>query len=304
MNTKQQLQTLNQVVYSRIQSLELPNPLRERILNEELPQHQRDYLIPLCYSLSPAFGEIDEEDQITISTAIFLGAMGIYLLDPILDLQMTGSEIKSPLCDSILAISASQQLLNEVIPAKSRFWNKFQERLRDHFHEVSLSSVKKTGKKAWNQAAYHELLKFKYSLLYLPLDALFHLTNEKAKTNYYYLREALFYFTIGFNIPNEIIGFTSDTTLGLKNYAWVHLSEYLENENLDKRLFTAEELHKLIYLSGIATALYDEALEAFDECLSTVKPMNLPLFERIVHERIKVTIKEKEAINTYLQNIS
>jgi len=304
METKQQLQTLSHAVISRIQSIGLPKTLRDHVLAEDVLRNHRGYLIPLCYALSPAFGKLEHDEQVTICTAIFLGAMGVYALDPVLDLQITGPGVKKPISDSFLLISASQHLLSEVIPPKSRFWKKYQERLKDHFLEIELSEVSESDQREWNQAAYHELLKFKYSLFYLPLDILFHLTGERAKTNYYYLREAFFQFTIGFNIPNEIVGFTSDSSLGLKNYAWVRLAEYLDKEKLDKHLFTTEELHKLIYLSGIATELYDEALQAFEECLSIVKPMKLPLFEKIVNDRIKVTFKEKEALKTYLQNIS
>lgn len=304
MKTKQELLTVSQQVIDRIKSTGLPRPLLEKITDVTLVKKQSSYLIPFCYALTPAFGAIEEDVQITINAAIYLGAMGVYALDPVLDLQVSGEQVKNPITDGFLLISTSQQLLNEVIPSKSRFWKKYQARLLDHFKEASVNRMDSSDKNGWNQAAYHELLKLRYSLLYLPLDILFHLTGESSKTNYYYLSESLFHFTVGFNIPNEIVGFTSDSNLGLKNYAWIPLSEYLEKENLDRRLFSFEELHKIMYLTGIATQLYDEALAAFDDCLAIIRPLNLPLFEKIVHKQVKKTIKEKEGLISYLQNIS
>jgi hypothetical protein len=304
METKEQSLSFSKQVIRRITCTDLPKSLLEKIISDDVVEKQSIHLIPFCYSLTPAFGAVEPEDQITISAAVYMGAMGVYTLDPVLDLEISGNDINHPVSEAFLLISTSQQLLNEVIPPHSRFWKKYQTRLLDHFKETTANRRVSATDTDWNQSTYYDLLRLRYSLLYLPLDILFHLTGETSKANYYHLGEALFHFTIGFNIPNEIIGFASDSKVGLKNYAWVRLSEFLEKEHLDPGQFSLEELHKIVYLTGIATELYDEALAAFNQCLSIIRPLNLPLFEKIVHHQIKKTIKEKEGLTSYLQNIS
>jgi hypothetical protein len=278
----------------------LPEPIRSYVLRQELIQTQEKLFLCIAQAFVPAFPGVNPTEQIKVNALIYLGARGIYEADPVLDNQVEGKSIHDPLMRSQFCTMEAVRILSGLFPADSPFWPQYYARYADHFDELKESG--QTDKKL-GQDAYTSLLAKKYALLYLVLDTWHYLTDQKNKQAYEDLQQAVAWFTIGYNIPNEIRGLKTDLETHVNNYAYWRLLELLPEMGLSAADFDQEELHKLVYVSGLAERMLTESLAAFEQTMTVANQYDLNLFKQIVLSRMESNQKEMDVLQEELSLI-
>jgi hypothetical protein len=292
-------QTIQSVIYT-IRTSALPDPIKEWLTGKERVQSQKALFLCFAQALVPAFGKLDKSSQIRLNTLVYLGASGIYEADKVYDIQVEGPDIQTPLIQSHFCLVESQRILAGLFGEKSSFWNIYYQRYWDHFQEL------KQSKCIHSRLDYHEyknLLRHKYALLYLVADILHHLSNCQYVNHYERLIETLEWFTIGYNIPNEIRGLKTDLDTQINNYAWWRLLEILPEYGLDAGELSSEELHKMVYFTGLAERMLEESLEAFRKAKECVRPLELNLFEKLIDSRMQRNRKEMDILQEELASV-
>ncbi|MBK9271550.1 MAG: hypothetical protein IPM48_08120 [Saprospiraceae bacterium] len=289
-----------QGVRDLILSSPMPEDIKQLLVNEEVMRSQRSLFLCLAQAFMKAFPGLNEDQQIRINAIIYLGSTGIYEADKVYDIQISGASIQEPLVRSHFCFIESQRLLTGLFSANSEFWKVYYKRYWDHFKELKES--KQTDRKL-DFDEYRNLLKHKYSMIYLIADILYFLTDQKYTDTYLNLIQVMEWFTVGYNIPNEIRGLKTDMDTNINNYAWWRLKEILPEFGIQNDELSSEEMHKMIYLTGLAERMLRESLDAFDQAIAMVRPYGLELLEHIIRKRIESNQHEMEILQEELSSV-
>ncbi len=296
------LEETSATIIGFLKGLPFPPRVNEIIFDEKNLNNHKELFLPFFHAVSEPFPSIELETKKIAGAAVYLGALGVYGLDPVLDLQISGEKIRPSISSSFCLLQHAQFLLSKIFPPSSKFWKSYFYRWELHFKELELSKVDEETLIQWNKEDYYSLLSHKYALLFTPLDICYHLSHSDHKT-YSLLENALKDFIIGYNIPNEIVGFQQDTELNIANYSWCKMVPKLKEIGLQVEDYSLSDLHKLLYLTGTAENMYQESLQAYDRCLITLKELNLGLLEKIVSASKKKIKQESEMSNEYIKSL-
>ncbi len=294
-------ETSNSIIYF-LKELSFSPHTKDLVFEERNLKAHKALFLPFFHAIAEAFPSIKEEPKKIAGAAVYLGAMAVYELDPVLDLQLKAEKSNQHITTSISLLQQAQLLLSRIFTPDSMFWDDYFRRWRLHFHELELSKVNKKTQIQWTREDYYHLLTHKYALIFTPLDICYHLTLTDRNT-YTLLENTLKDFIIGYNIPNEISGFQQDGELNIANYSWCKLVPRLKEMGLQAEDYSLPELHKLLYLSGTAEEMYQESLQAFERCLKTIKKLNLGLLENLIKARKEKIRKESEMSSDYIKGI-
>lgn len=292
-------QTIQSVIHT-IKSSALPDPIKHWLTDEERVQTQKALFLCFAQALVPGFGELDKSCQVKLNTLVYLGASGIYEADKVYDIQVQGPAIQTPLIQSHFCLVESQRILSRLFEEDDPFWNTYYQRYWNHFQELAQS---KCVKQRLDCDEYKNLLRHKYALLYLVADILHHLSDCQFVDQYERLKESLEWFTIGYNIPNEIRGLKTDLDTQVNNYAWWRLLEILPEFGMDADELSSEELHKMVYFTGLAERMLEESLVAFRKAKECVRPLGLNLFEQLIDARMQRNKKEMDILHEELASV-
>lgn len=288
------LDTHEQKIDGLINELPLPLDVKNKLVGSK----KLKYLFSSFGSAFQAcFPGIATDELLLIDTGTFLLAAGTYAVDNVYDLQVEGLAIQKRLMYGHFCHQESQRLLSQLFLMKDPFWEKYYNRYSNHFKELKVS---RELDDELTFTRYTELLGYKYSLLNLPIDIMHHLTDEKNTDNYETILESLKWFTVGYNLPNEVKGLEEDLMGGINNYAWWRLKAQLEKLDIPFAHLSPEALHKLLYATGLAEQLLNESFEAFQKALDIVSHLNVPGYITIVKHRLAKNKRMKTKIEEHL----
>lgn len=287
-------------VIKTIHALPIPQEVKTALTDLKLIDSQQNLFMCFAQAFMSAFPGIDSATQNLINTITYLGARGIYEADRVYDVQISGREIQKPLMFSHFYHSEAQRLLSSLFPSHHAFWSQYYQRYWLHFSELEESYNTNTK---LNFNAYCRLLHCKYAMLYVPVDMMHFLTDQRHLDSYQSIIQSLKWFTVGYNIPNEIRGLKTDLETHINNYAWWRLKEKLSEFNIDPEDHSPEELNKLVYVTGLAEKMLEESLEAFDKAIEKVQPLELPIYEYVVRKRVESNKMEMEILQEHLSSI-
>jgi squalene-hopene/tetraprenyl-beta-curcumene cyclase len=216
------------------------------------------------------------------------------LLDSALDKETK----HSTLLLSNLYLEESIKLLTKLFGLDKKFWSLWNLRKYEVF------GASKTGKKMFNYSvvSIHEfetLCDCKSALGKVALDALFILSGSMAKDNYEKLMESHKYFSIGFQINDDIDDLIDDYENKDFNFAYY---KYVVEKNIEIGNIT--DLKKMFYISGAATDLYNLALFYFRKSLTVAQEVGENTWVQAITGKIKETETTISSIEEYLTIIN
>ena len=280
---------LLQDIEAGIQDLPIPPDLRKKFALSTKEVH-KNLFAAITGAFAPCFPSVTATDLVNLSTAVYLGASAVYALDPVLDQQASTAENIIYIRESHFLFNEATRILSGIFEPGHAFWIKYSQRIDDHFSEPALSKNVHTE---LDTETYRKLLAKKYSLLFVPLDGLYFLDKQENSSNYESLQELMNKFILGYNIPNEIRGISDDIRCSINNYALWRLKKLLPEFELRAEDFNADELHKLVYATGLASLLYDETLHYFSEAKKMAEELNLSLLANLVNDSMRKASAEK-----------
>jgi hypothetical protein len=294
------MKELFQAIEDQVSALPIPADLREKFrLSHQ--GGQRNLFAMLTGAFASQFPGVTHQQLVTLSSSVYLSAHAVYLLDPVLDFQAEDGDILSLVRESHFLFNESTRLLTEIFSPEDAFWPHYYQRFDDHFAEPVLS---KNVEAELDLSAYQALLAKKYSLLFVPLIGLHHLSNRQHTVQFEKLNTLMQRFIIGYNIPNEIKGVSDDIRGTINNYAFWRLKKLLPEYEMDAHDYSADELHKMVYATGLASQLYDEALHYLNQARQMAEEEKLPLLVKLLDDRIESTEAEKIKVNEEMNLIN
>jgi hypothetical protein len=280
---------LLQNIEEKVKGLPIPHDVREKFALSA-QGGQQNLFASITGAFTPCFPSVNAQYVVNLSTAVYLGASAVYVLDPVLDQQASTDQSIQCIRESHFLFNESTRILSEIFEPDNAFWKKYYQRIDDHFAEPVLS--KNIGAELGAET-YKALLAKKYSLLFVPLDGLYYLDQKENSQHYTAVEELLKTFILGFNIPNEIRGISDDIRCTINNYALWRLKKLLPEFELNADDFDADELHKLVYATGLAAQLYDEALQYLAEAKRMAEELDMLLLAKLINHRMKAASVEK-----------
>jgi len=157
--------------------------------------------------------------------------------------------------------------LSSVYPIHHVFWEYWNKRKEEYFEAISLE------KNLWKDLTlenYHEVADKKSAFGKVAIDCLHTLSEDKKIETYNLLLESHKYFSIGFQLYDDITDFNEDFEKKQFNWAIYQLSKSIDFSKYNNDVIT---LNKLLYIEGTGINILNESIQYFERAKEIVKKL-------------------------------
>lgn len=221
-----------------------------------------------------------------------------YIYSLLLDVALDSEAKHSTLILSNIYLEESIKLLTKIFDLDTKFWGLWNLRKHEVFEAA------KEGKNLFNSSSvsildYEALCDRKSALGKVALDSLFILGGSTANSNYEKLLVSHKYFSVGFQINDDINDFIDDFENKDFNYAYYRfvIEKNREVSNLN-------DLKKMFYLSGEAIELHELAISYFEKSLIKAQEVGENTWLQAITGKIRETKSHINTIKQYLTIIT
>ncbi|KAF2514908.1 hypothetical protein [Flavobacterium foetidum] len=217
-----------------------------------------------------------------------------YIYSLLLDTSLDKDTKHNNLLLSGIFLEEAIKILTSLFGLNKKFWGLWNLRKKEVFN------ASKIGKEIFHNSEvsldeYEKLCDAKSALGKIALDALFLLSDSNDTMKYEKLMESHKYFSIGFQINDDIEDFIEDYTNKEFNFA---VYTFINKNGTD---FTdIKDLKKIFYISNTATDLYNLALSYFEKALVAALDAGENTWLKAISGKIKETKSAISSINDYL----
>jgi len=185
----------------------------------------------------------------------------------------------------------SIKLLTHVFGVNSQFWNFWDERKKEYFEatKIEKSFLKK---KNVDFESYKDLADKKSAFGKIAIDSLFVLDKREDKKTYNSLIKSHKYFSIGFQLYDDVKDFKEDFKNGQFNFAIFKLQKLIDFDQYNQNLVT---LHKLLFVKKIAQKILAKSIEQFEKSIEILSNLNTK------STWLKTVVEIKKTIEGYLE---
>jgi len=156
------------------------------------------------------------------------------------------------------------KILSRLFGESSDFWKTWNIRKLEYSKAYMLD---KTIKTIDDYSEFEKIADYKSAFGKIAIDSLYYLTQKKDPNTYKTLLKSHKFFYTSFQILDDIMDYKEDSENGQLNISRSELTKYLAVKNESIEDYTVEEQKKLIYLRGIASNLYNKAVNYINEAL-------------------------------------
>lgn len=149
-------------------------------------------------------------------------------------------------------------ILARIYPSENLFWKQWKQRKTEYQEAIYLE---KQLFKNFSIEKYLEVADKKSAFGKVAIDSLFFLSNSKNEKQYQNLLESHKYFSLGFQIYDDVTDFKEDFLNKQFNLAIHELSKKIDFEKYKDIDF----LNKLFYTSGLGFSLLQKSIDAFEQ---------------------------------------
>lgn len=211
----------------------------------------------------------DYYKEVSDKTILELDAAGFAIYQSTLRLDMIIDDKNTTELFSALTLQEDAiKTLAYIYDRDCVFWDLWKTRKTEFCEAISLE------KKLWNNPEseyYNEVADKKSSFGKVAIDSLYTLSENKNEETYNLLLESHKYFSIGFQLYDDIIDFCEDFTKKQFNLAVYKLSKVADFTKYNN---DANILHKLLYIEGIGIDILNESISYFDKAKKTVEGLS------------------------------
>ncbi|MCJ7467959.1 MAG: terpene cyclase/mutase family protein [Maribacter sp.] len=252
------------------------------IENDRSPKFYKNY--PRLFS--NYFDAIDEEILCQLSQAGYLYYHATLLVDGLIDdkefdqlpliMHLQEETIKS---------------LTSIYGAKSIFWNFWNNRKKEYFKAVE-TEKKLSYDRAIRFTEYADLADQKTAFGKVAIDCIYLLSNQKDDALYHALVKSHYYFSLGFQLYDDVKDYSEDIKKGQFNWAIYEQRKMMNDAPLNSDYGV---LHKLLFINGIGQKILGKSISCFRRALEILDPY-------IESEWKGIVLETKEIIENYLDS--
>lgn len=299
---------------SYIQGLPIVEDFKSLLTDERFfKENPSMYLIyPILFE--EQFSMYAEEKLEQLCTAGYLYYRSVIENDKILDDAELLADNQMFTIISSVAQEESIKILSHLFGLDSTFWKYWNLRKGEYmkamqFEKKYATSVFRGMKKSDNVQLsesdevsieeYEKLADYKSAFGKVAIDATYLLSGQKDKEIHQKLIRSHALFSVGFQLLDDIQDLEEDIKNAQVNYAVQNLKKYCISNGIDFNLKEPEHLNKLLYVSGVASNLFELAINYFDQASDWINHLNLSLWKEVIEEKKAEAAKNLKEVNIY-----
>lgn len=249
-------------------------------LNDKSPQFYQKY--PKLFSAF--YPQINEYHLDQLSEAGYLYYHSTLLMDTLID-----NKDFSCIPKMTLLQEEAIKILATIYGKDGNFWDCWNNRRKEYFLAVEIEKKLSNGVEV-SRATYYDLADKKSAFGKIAIDCLQVLEPNNENSIYQELLLSHKYFSIGFQLYDDVKDFGEDLDKGQFNWAVHQLKQEIEFNN-----YSNSHLNKLLFIKDIGQKILSEAISNFQKALNILKKYALN------SEWKKVVLETKHTIECYLE---
>ena len=276
-----------------IKNLNLESHLEFSILSKEfLNTNPKFYLFYPKLFLNKE--KVDDTFVDLLCISGYLYYQSVILMDTIIDEK---DNSKYPL--AIVCQEESIKILTHIFGLNSNFWSLWNLRKFEFFKAVSLQN-ELIKKKNVSILEFETLSDFKSSFGKIAIDSIFTLQNNNDKRTYDQYINSHKYFSIGFQLLDDVNDFKIDKINNQFNFAVYELSKIVNFETYNNN---EQVLHKLLFIKNVGQNLLRKAIEYFESAENEIKDLNNEPWTDVIREMKSKVINQLKITNQYIEEL-
>lgn len=242
------------------------------------------------------FSEVSEEQFDVLSKAGYQYYHSVLSLDAIID---DGNFEEIP--KMITLQEESIKLLTSVFGLKSQFWVLWNQRKKEYFEAVKIEKSLAHKDKV-DFEIYADLADKKSSFGKVAIDSLFTLNRKQKDDIYQNLLLSHKYFSVGFQLYDDVKDFKEDFEKGQFNFA---IEQLRKEVHFDQYQHNVEVLNKLLFIKEIGQGILSKSISQFETAVTILKGLSTKSEWLTTVQEMKATIEHYlEITNGYLATIT
>ena len=278
---------------NHIKESAIPKKAKTIISDREFIDNNPRFYLYYPKLFSKAFSLEKNKHIDLLCIAGYLYYQSIIYLDTILD----ESRRMDRLPIALICQEESIKLLTSIFGKNSVFWKYWNKRKEEYFKAVSIEK-KLLKKESVRNKDYYQLADDKEAFGKVAIDALFVLSGEKDLNTYSKLIESHKYFSIAYQINDDIKDFKVDYHIKQFNWGYYQL---MKNHHLNGG--DIETLNKQLYLKGIASNLFKKATELCDKAINELSFIDSDLWKDVLIENKNIFEMSVIEIDSYIKSL-
>lgn len=231
------------------------------------------------------FSEVSEEQVDILSRAGYYYYHSVLCLDAVID---DGNFKEIPQMFSFQ--EESIKLLTSVFGLESKFWNLWNQRKKEYFEAVKIEKSLLQSK-SFDFEAYQDLADKKSAFGKVAIDSLFTLQDKKDNDTYQKLLLSHKYFSVGFQLYDDVKDFREDFEKEQFNYA---IEQLRKKVDFDQYSYNIEILNKLLFIKEIGQGILSKSISQFEKATTILNELS------VKSEWLTTVLEMKATIENYL----
>jgi hypothetical protein len=266
------------------------NILNISIENDKSPKFYQEY--PKLFN---SYYNIDAEKLSVLSKAGYYYYHSILSLDSLMD----DGEFKE--IPQILTLQEeSIKLLTSIYGVDSSFWSSWDKRKKEYFEAVKIEKSL-AQKNQVDFEIYEDLADKKSAFGKVAIDSLFTLDKKQNKEIYKKLLLSHKYFSIGFQLYDDVKDFKEDFEKKQFNFAIYRLKNAIDFHQYKEDVST---LNKLLFIKGIGQEILAKSIEQFEKAISILNTLKVQSkWLETVEEMKNTIVNYLDATNGYFATL-
>jgi squalene-hopene/tetraprenyl-beta-curcumene cyclase len=308
--TVQQAQDIYQ---SYIQGLSIPDDFKLLLTDERFFKGNPSMYLIYPMLFEEQFSMYSDEKLELLCTAGYLYYRSVLENDKILDDAELLADNQMFTIISSVAQEESIKILTHLFGLDSTFWKYWNLRKGEYmkairfekkyatsvFYVNNSDKVKSSEPNEVSIEEYEKLADYKSAFGKVAIDATYLLSGQHDKETHQKLIKSHAFFSVGFQLLDDIQDLEEDIKNAQVNYAVQNLKKYCISNDLDFNLKEPEQLNKLLYVSGVASNLFELAISYFDQAADCISHLNLSLWTEVIEEKKAEAAKNLKEVNIY-----
>ncbi len=208
------------------------------------------------------FRNIDDKTLKVLSDAGYLYYQSILKIDSIVD-----DKDMSCFSQTLILQEEAIKRLTSVFGLNSVFWEYWERRKKEYFDAVTIE--KKLDYSNIALSDYEDLADKKSAFGKIAIDCLHILSNNEDILVYQTLLKSHKFFSVGFQLYDDVKDFREDIEKGQFNWAVYELKKKIDFENIDIR-----KLNKLLFISNVGQEILGKSIKYFKKSVNLLQNLD------------------------------
>jgi len=275
---------------SYVNELDISNNIKSLLTNKKFMDSNPFFYLYYPKLFSSTFEISDKIENLCIAGYLYF--QSTLFLDELID-----DNKKEKIIFVLISQEESIKLLTHIFGIKSKFWEFWLKRKDEYFNAVNIEKQIKNKKNIYFNE-YEKLAGYKSAFGKSAIDAVYTLSKSKNETIYNALLKSHDYFSVAFQLNDDMQDFKKD--FESKQFNWAYYLMKKAND-INEDIVT---LNKLFYIKGYAKKVLLKAIIYIEKAKKEIKDIDVPLWLNLLNKTKEQFVNSIIEIDNYLEIIN